>query len=104
MDSPRSISEDHTPRSLADKLATVRQMLATLNTVTIAGQRHVMTKVLAFVDGQVGRAIGQGAAGNRRVLLEQLALLRRESDRQLPSVPSFGETAESLLALLTMGV
>jgi hypothetical protein len=102
MESPTS--KDHAPRSLADKLATVRQMLATLNTVTIAGQHHVMTKVLAFVDGQVERAIDQGAAGNRRLLLEQLALLRRESGRQAPSVPAFGERAESLLALLTMAV
>jgi len=44
------------PTSLAEKLATIRQMLTTLDTVTIAGQRHLMTKVLAFVDGQVQRS------------------------------------------------
>jgi hypothetical protein len=37
------------------------------------------------------------------MLLEELAVLRRESDRQLPSVVAFGERAESLLALLAIG-
>jgi len=100
-----SISEGHTPTptSLADKQATIRQMLATLDTLTIAGQRHLMAKVLAFVEGQVDRAIRHTGAGNRGMLLEQLALLKRESDRPLPSVPAFGERAESLLALLAFG-
>jgi hypothetical protein len=58
MELPRSISEAHATRtpSLADKLATIRQMLATLDTLTIAGRRHLMAKVLAFVDGQVQRS------------------------------------------------
>jgi hypothetical protein len=100
-----SISEyfGRRPPSLAGRLTTVRQMLATLDTVTIASQRHLMTKVLAFVDGQVERAIKHAGAGNRGMLLDQLALLRRESDRQLPSVPAFGERAESSVALLTIG-
>jgi len=100
-----SIPEGHTPQptSLAEKLATIRQMVATLDTVTIAGQRHLMAKVLAFVGGQVERAIRHAGAGNRGMLLEQLALLKRESDRQLPSVPAFGQRAESLIALLAIG-
>jgi len=100
-----SISEDRMqqPTSLAEELATIRQMVATLDTVTIAGQRHLMAKVLAFVDGQVEQAIRHAGSGNRGMLLEQLALLKRESDRQLPSVPDFGQRAESLIALLAIG-
>jgi hypothetical protein len=79
---------------------TIREMLATLDTLTVAGQRHLMTKVIAFVDGQVARAIQRAGHGDRSMLLEQVALLRRESDRQLPSVPAFGERAERLIALL----
>ncbi len=85
--------------SLAEKLEIVRQMVASLETVTIAGQRHLMTKVLAFVDGQVDRAV-RGSSLDRRRLLEQLALLKHETDRQLPSVPVFGRRAENLLDLL----
>ena len=105
MQLPHPTSEAHaspTP-SFADKLATIRQMLASLDTLTIAGQRHLMAKVLAFVDGQVQRVIHHAGPRNRGMLLEQLAVLRRESDRQLPSVATFGERAESLLALLTVG-
>jgi hypothetical protein len=100
-----STSEDRAPRppSLADDLITIRQMLATLDTLTIAGQRHLMTKVTAFVDGQVERALQRAGTANGGALVEQLAFLRHESDRQLPSVPAFGERAESLLALLAMG-
>jgi hypothetical protein len=105
MELPQSISEAPATRtpSLADKLATIRQMLATLDTLTIAGRNHLMAKVLAFVDGQVQGVIHHAGHRNRGMLLEQLAVLRRESDRQLPSVVAFGERAESLLALLAIG-
>ena len=105
MELTQSIPDDRFSRSpsLVEKLTTIRQMLATLETVTIAGQRHLMTKVVAFVDGQVSRAISQAGPGNRRMLLEQLMLLKGEAGRQLPSVPVFGARAENLLALLTPG-
>jgi hypothetical protein len=85
---------------LAEELTTIRQMLATLDTLTIAGQRHLMTKVIAFVDIQVERAIQRTGTEDDGTLVEQLALLRRESDRQVPSVPAFGERAERLIAFL----
>ena len=93
-------SEVPRPPSLADKLATIRQMVASLETVTIAGQRHLMTKVLDFVDGQVARTIAGAGRGNGHMLLQQLTLLRNETGRPLPSVPAFGERAETLIALL----
>jgi hypothetical protein len=103
MDMKHTVPEAHTPRltSLTEKLAIVRQMVATLDTATIAGQRHLMAKVLAFIDGQVDRAISFAAPENQDVLLARLRLLRSEASRQLPSVPVFGERTESLIALLT---
>jgi hypothetical protein len=96
--------ENHVPHLPAppERLTTIRQMLATLDTLTFAGQRHLMGKVVAFVDGQVERAAHHAGLRDRSLLLEQLTILKRESDRQLPSVPLFGERAESLLSLLTM--
>jgi hypothetical protein len=100
-----SISEEQAsrPSFLADKLTTIREMLASLDTLTFAGQRHLMTKVIAFVDPQVHRVIDHAPPGERGRLLEELSFLRRESDRQLPSVPAFGERAAGLLALLGDG-
>lgn len=104
MQPPHAISETQPrPSSPAENLAIVRQMLATLDTVTLAGQRHLMTKVVALVDAQVDRAIQHVGRGNRRTLQEQLTLLKRESDRLLPSIAAFRDRAESLLALLTGG-
>ena len=95
MEPIHSISEE------ALRLTTIRQMLATLDTLTIAGQRHLMSKVVAFVSGQVERVVREGGRVNRRMLLDQLTLLKRESDRQLPSVSTFSARADSLIALLT---
>jgi hypothetical protein len=104
MEATPSTSESQIPHrpSLAEELTTIRQMLAALDTVTTAGQHHLMAKVLAFVEGQVDRVIQRPGPCNGHMLLEQLALLRHESDRQLPSASAFGERAESLLALLTI--
>jgi hypothetical protein len=90
------------PTTLVEKLTTIRQMLETLDTLTHAGQRHLMSKVVAFVGGQVDRAIHHASPGNDHILREELTLLKRESDRQLPSVPVFGARAESLIGLLAL--
>lgn len=96
---------DHMPSStlLASNLETLREMVVSLDTLTIAGQRHLMMKVIAFLDGYVGRLLHEASHGRRAVLFERLTDLRRESARQLPSVRAFGERAESLLALLASG-
>jgi hypothetical protein len=43
MDSSHSISEDRTPRSIADKLATVRQMLLALLTWVCSSAPQLLT-------------------------------------------------------------
>jgi hypothetical protein len=95
MEPSHSSLETETPchPSFAEKLDIVRQMVASLETVTIAGQRHLMGKVLAFVDGQIDRVVLRASPPNRQFLLQELALLRNETDRQLPSVPVFGRRA-----------
>ena len=105
MELTQSIAEDRVSPSpsLVAGLTTVRQMIATLDTLTIAGRSHLMAKVLAFVGGQVDRALRCAGPANGRMLLEQLALLKGEADRQLPSVQVFGPRAENLIALLTVG-
>jgi hypothetical protein len=75
-------------------------MLTSLDTLTIAGQQHVMVKVIAFIRRSAGEALGRVGQKNQRTatnLLEHLAL---ESVRPLPDVRLFGPRAESLVALL----
>jgi len=105
MELTHSISGEHGPRlpALVDKLATIRQMLASLDTLTIAGQRHLMTKVLAFVEDHAQRMVHRAGSCTHSALRDDLALLRHESERPLPSTAAFGERAERLLALLAPG-
>jgi len=87
-------------RLLDARVATIREMLSTLDTVTHAGQQHLMNRVVDFVQAQVQQACRRASSGNRRMLLEQLDLIKREAGRRLPSVPAFRPRAENLLRLL----
>ncbi len=95
-----SKSKSH-PSLPADTVATIRQMLATLETVTNAGQIHLMNKLLAIIGDHVERALGRGGPRNDGMLREQLTLLKREADRSAPSTPAFVNRAEGLIALVT---
>ena len=86
--------------ALIDQLAVVRGMLATLDSLTAAGQHHVMSKVIGFVDDQSRRALGGMSPRNRRAFMELLAHLRRESDRISSDITNFVRRAEALIALL----
>jgi hypothetical protein len=86
--------------SLRRQLSTVREMLASLETLTIAGRQNLMIKVVAFIRGRGGEAlerVGQNNQGTAAALLEHLAV---ESERRLPDARAFGPRAESLVALL----
>lgn len=87
---------------LAARMITIREMLATLDTLTIAGQQHLMSRVAGFIEGQVTQAAQHVRGGNRRMLAEQLGLLKHEAGRPLPSVTAFRQRAENLLDLLNV--
>ena len=78
----------------------LREMLATLANVSAAGQRHLMTKMIGIIEHELRNWIRDQSAANRRVLREQMLLLKRESDRLLPDPSGFAKRADSLLALL----
>ncbi|HLK89759.1 MAG TPA: hypothetical protein VKZ18_07690 [Polyangia bacterium] len=81
------------------RLAVAREMLVTLETLTNAGQRHLMAKVVTFIEGQVAEA--PAARGRQRATAAQLlAQLKRESDRPFPEVAAFRSRAEGLIGLL----
>ena len=81
-------------------LTVIREKLLMLDSLTIAGQRHLMEKVVRFVADQLPR---MGASVGRRNLSGIEAIvkqLQRESDRLMPDVSAFSRGAEALLALL----
>lgn len=86
------------PRRLP--LSVIREMLVMLDSLTIAGQRHLMEKVVHFVEEQVPRLAVSVSRRNHAAVSTILEGLRRESDRLVPDVAAFSRGAESLLALL----
>jgi hypothetical protein len=92
----------HRGRSVsARESGLIREMLSTLETLTVAGQRHTMGKITGFLSETVDRL---GPAVSLRTRSATGALLTRmahESERLSPDVGSFCWAAESLLGLLT---
>jgi hypothetical protein len=88
------------PPTFVEKIPTIRQMITNLETLTIAGQRHNMKKILDFLEDHVQRAMRGASLGNRRMLTEQLALLKRDYDQRMPQVAAFSDRVLSLIALI----
>jgi hypothetical protein len=85
--------------SSRNRLAVAQEMLVTLETLTNAGQRHLMAKVVSFIEGHVA-AEAPVARDRQRAMASQLAQLKRESDRPFPEVAAFRSRAEGLIGLL----
>ena len=86
--------------SLRRQLSTIREMLATLDTLTNAGQQNLMMKVVAFIRGRGGEALGRVGKNNQRTAADLLEHLAVEAERPLPDARAFGPQADSLVALL----
>ena len=98
-ESPSDRGEDgHILR--ASEIAVIREMLATFESLTVAGQRHVMEKVVSFVDARARGAAGRMSHRNRVTLSELLTQLQKESQRMMPDPCGFARRAENLIALL----
>lgn len=81
-------------------LTVIREMLLMLDSLTIAGQRHLMEKVVRFVEEQLPRARSSLTRRNLGAIESTVQQLRRESERVVPNVCAFSRGAQSLLALL----
>jgi len=85
---------------LQRQLATVREMVASLDTLTLAGQRHLMAKVVTFMRDHGLVALRQVGRNDQRTAAELLEHLSVESERRLPDAGAFGPCAETLVELL----
>ncbi len=81
-------------------LTVIHEMLLMLDSLTIAGQRHLMEKVVRFVEDQLPRVRSGLGRRNLSAIETLVKQLRRESDRLVPDVSAFSRGAETLLALL----
>lgn len=81
-------------------LTVIREMLLMLDSLTIAGQRHLMEKVVRFVEQQLPRARSCLSRRNHGAVESIVKQLRFESERVVPDVCAFSRGAQSLLALL----
>jgi hypothetical protein len=83
------------------ELAVAREMIGSLETLTSAGQRHMMAKILSLLRGQVGSCPRVGGYRNRPALSDLEDRLGQEAARLWPDVTGFSRCAESLVGLLT---
>jgi hypothetical protein len=79
-------------------------MLSTLETLTVAGQRHTMGKIAGFLSGTVERPGPTVSLRTRSATSELLSRLAHEAERLSPDVGSFCWAAESLLRLLSESI
>ena len=85
------------PLGAGRQLPTVREMLRTLDTLTTAGQKHTMAKIVGCLRAHAAASIaaerGAGAAA-------ELAQLARHAERVYPDISTFVSRAEGLVLLL----
>jgi hypothetical protein len=80
-----------------EQLAVVVEMMDSIDTLTIAGQRHMMMKVVRFLERQLVLV----RAGERRPLVfRSLGRLAHEAERQTPNPRAFNRRAAVLVSLI----
>jgi hypothetical protein len=89
-------------RALAWQLAVMREMIATLDTLTLAGRQHLMGKIVSIIRNHVESLRDDFGRRNRKAAVEVLERLTREADCPVADVRAFSRGAESLVALLAI--
>jgi hypothetical protein len=82
------------------QLSVIPEMLATLDTLTTAGQHHTIGKVVAFIQEQVRHAIPRVSRRNQATLSELMEHLKQESERLFPDPASVSRHATILMTLI----
>jgi hypothetical protein len=88
--------------SLSWQVSVLGDMVATLDTLTTAGQHHVIGKVVAVVRDQVQRAAPLVNRREREILAGLVEEMEQESDRVSPDLSVFTPRAERLIELLAL--
>lgn len=85
--------------SAMDRLAEILAMLQTIETLTLAGQRHNIVRITGLLEEEASHA---GGTGDPRTgtIAKLLAELRREAGRLVPDVRCFTSQAAILIGLV----
>ena len=94
------VKEDDEQAVLSRQRSVIPEMLARLDTLTIAGQHHVLGKVITFIEHQVRCASPLVGRRNRATLAGLMERLKQESERLFPDLPSVNRHAGTLMALI----
>jgi len=81
-------------------LAIAREMLATIDDLTVAGRRYTMGKIVEIFAGLMARRGPEAAGQGRFILVRLLHELRQESSRSFPDPSRFTQRASEALSLL----
>lgn len=82
-----------------DRLADIQRMLQSIETLTLAGQRHNIARITGFLEEEVARRSNGTDDPRKETAASLLAELRREARRLLPDVQCFTSHAEVLIGL-----
>ena len=85
---------------LSRQLSVIPEMLATLGTLTTAGQHHTIGKVVTFIEDQVRHAISRVGRRNQATLAKLMERLKQESERLHPDPASVSRHATILMTLI----
>jgi hypothetical protein len=97
---PRSLAVAFAPR--AERAGLLREMLHALDDATPAGQRYLMTKVLALFRREVAQ-LGAGLAARQRKVVElTLGSLQMEAARLAPDAAAFEQRGQMLVDVLSL--
>jgi hypothetical protein len=87
--------------SLSRQLGVVLEMLGQLEVQTVAGQKHTMEKIVAFLRQKVVHGTVASSSRNGQALAQHVEQLGRQAQCLLPDLRLFSDRAEVLVALLT---
>lgn len=79
----------------------IHEMLSGLETLTAAGQRHSIGKILAFIQARLGESGLMSSRRNRDTVGQLLGQLGHEVDSPWPNIREVRQRTECLIALLS---
>ena len=85
---------------MSDRLGDIRWMVQTIDTLTLAGQRHELKKIVGLLEEEAIHGRSHDLASRLETIESLLAAMRHEAGRLLPDVRSFAARAKILIGVV----
>ena len=85
---------------MSDRLGDIRWMVQTIDTLTLAGQRYELKKIVGLLEEEAIQGRSHDPASRLETIESLLAAMRHEAGRLLPDVRSFAARAEFLIGVV----